>query len=210
MIGEAIDVINEYNEYCQQEIYGKNIKLRSIEAIPKELKTKKKKVDPDIQINFYESIAHSDGWSTGAAEILAVGMTRTDGTPLLTIIGGERVVLTIRARVDKNLNSPIVGFFVKDRLGQSLFGEHTYTYTQPVKSVESGQFLTASFTFEMPMLPNGDYSITASIADGDPHVNMQHHWLHDALILTVNSPKLRYGLVGIQFEEVLMEVNNGG
>lgn len=205
MIGQAIDIINEYNEYCQQEIYGQSIKLRSIESVPGVVKTQKKKVDPDIKINFYESIAHSKGWSTGAAEIVAVGMTRIDGSPLLTIIGGERVVLTIKARIDKILNSPIIGFFVKDYLGQSLFGEHTYTYSQPIRSVESGKILTASFTFEMPMLPNGDYSMTASIADGDPHVNIQHHWLHDALILTVNSPKLRYGLVGIQFEEVTME-----
>jgi lipopolysaccharide transport system ATP-binding protein len=132
-------------------------------------------------------------------------MTRHDGTHLTTIIGGERVVLTIEAQVSKPLESPILGFFVKDRLGQSLFGEHTYTYTQPIQAALPGQRLTASFAFNMPMLPNGDYSMTASVADGDPHVNIQHHWLHDALILTVNSPNLRYGLVGIQFEEVTLK-----
>ena len=206
VIGEAIDVINKYNEYCNQEIYGQDIKLNTIETVPGELNSKIRKLDSDTQINFYESIAHSKGWATGDAEIVAVGLTQIDGVSLVKIVGGERVVLTIKVEIKKNINSPIVGFFIKDRLGQSLFGEHTYTYTQPAKAVKSGQILTASFTFEMPMLPNGDYSMTVSIADGDPYVNIQHHWLHDALILSVNSKKLRYGLVGIQFEKVTMEM----
>jgi lipopolysaccharide transport system ATP-binding protein len=205
--GEANDVINEYTEYCQQEIYGQAVHLRPIEPVTKDRIVQKKKIDSEIQINYYESIAHSDGWSTGAAEIVSVGITRHDGAPLMTIVGGESVVLTIEARIYKTLESPILGFFVKDRLGQSLFGEHTYTYSQPMQVVNPGQSLTASFTFEMPMLPNGNYSMTASIADGDSHVNIQHHWLHDALILTVNSPRLRYGLVGIQFQAVNLKVN---
>lgn len=202
--GETNNVINTYNEYCQQEIYGHAAQLSPIEPVKRVGSIQQKKVDSEIQINYYESIAHSEGWSTGAAEIVSVGITRHDGAPLITIIGGESVVLTIESRIYKTLESPILGFFVKDRLGQSLFGEHTYTYTQPIQVAESGTKLIACFTFEMPMLPNGDYSITASVADGDPHNNIQHHWLHDALILRVNSLKLRYGLVGIQFANVTL------
>jgi lipopolysaccharide transport system ATP-binding protein len=44
--------------------------------------------------------------------------------------------------------------------------------------------------------------MTVSIAEGDPVTNTQHHWLHDALIIKVSSPTLRYGLVGIPFERV--------
>lgn len=48
--------------------------------------------------------------------------------------------------------------------------------------------------------------MTVSVAEGDPLTNTQHHWLHDAVILKVSSPSLRYGLVGIPFERVQMKI----
>jgi lipopolysaccharide transport system ATP-binding protein len=94
-------------------------------------------------------------------------------------------------------------------LGQALFGEHTYTYVQPPCVVDAGEWLEAEFVFFLPLLPNGEYSMTVSIADGDPDNHIQHHWLHDAMILTVQSPKLRYGLVGIPFDSVFMHKGVG-
>ena len=64
------------------------------------------------------------------------------------------------------------------------------------------------FEFILPMLPNGQYAVMASVADGDAFDNLQHHWVHDALIINVSSSKIRYGLVGIPFERVELEVIN--
>jgi len=46
----------------------------------------------------------------------------------------------------------------------------------------------------------------ASVADGDAYNNVQHHWMHDAMIINVSSSKIRYGLVGIPFERVELKV----
>jgi lipopolysaccharide transport system ATP-binding protein len=46
----------------------------------------------------------------------------------------------------------------------------------------------------------------ASIADGDLYNNVQHYYLHDALIINVTSSKVRWGLVGVPFESVTMKV----
>ena len=48
--------------------------------------------------------------------------------------------------------------------------------------------------------------MTVSIADGDPAINVQHHWLHDAVLINVQSQKLRYGLVGIPFEKIGLDI----
>jgi len=55
------------------------------------------------------------------------------------------------------------------------------------------------------MLPNGHYAVMASLAEGDEFEIIQHHWLHDALVITVTSTTRRYGLVGIPVEEVVLE-----
>jgi len=123
--------------------------------------------------------------------------------------GGEKVRLTICAKANEILLSPILGFLVKDRLGQVLFGENTlpFTSSSPLK-VLPGQEFTGEFVFRLPMLPDGQYPVTASVADGDYHNNLQHHYLHDALIINVYSSKVRWGLVGVKFESIALEILN--
>jgi len=107
------------------------------------------------------------------------------------------------------LDKPIIGFLVKDRLGQDLFGENTLPVTEGLDcSVGKGQTVSAHFEFRMPMLPNGNYALMASIADGTLESNVQHHWMHDALILNVQSSKIRWGLVGVEFRNITIETSN--
>lgn len=210
MFSDAIEVTKAYAQYCKQQIYGDKVKLDSLPGDKSvNARTNKKKVDPETKINFYDDIANSDGWKTGAAEILGVSITQSDGKLVTTLLGGEKVALKIQAIAYQPIASPIIGFFVKDRLGQSLFGDNTYTHVQPPCTVNAGERLEAEFVFSLPLLPNGEYSITVAIADGDPYVYVQHHFLHDAIILTVQAPKLRYGLVGIAFDSVSMRKGVG-
>ena len=204
MHDESEEVANAYTRYCTQSIYGHRVNLKPISFKKSESTLATNKVDQETNISFYEDIANSDGWKTGAAEIQSVSIMKADGSSSTPLAGGERLLLRIEVTFHQALLSPIVGFFIKDRLGQPLFGEHTYTYIQPPPSIEAGVKIVAEFIFILPLLPNGEYSMTVSIADGDPFNHVQHHWLHDAAIMQVRSTKLRYGLVGIPFESVVM------
>lgn len=205
--GIAVDVTKIYSEFCTQEIYGDSLKIQSIRNIREEVhpETSVNKIDYDTQVSFYEDIANSDGWKTGVAEIKRVSIMELDGKPINQLAGGETVLLRIEVDVHQALASPIIGFFVKDRLGQCLFGDNTYSYCQPSCMTYGGEKIVAEFVFSLPMLPNGDYSMTVAIADGDPRIHTQHHWLHDAVIMHVQSKKFRYGLVGIPFQSVTMK-----
>ncbi len=202
MFDETEDVTKGYLEFCSREIYGDKVSVESLrEDDQLDLDEADERVDQETEVSIFKNIENSDGWKTGVAEITSVDLLRLDGKESSVFLGGEKVMLRIGALTHKPLKSPILGFFVKDRLGQSLFGEHTYTYS-PDYSVGSGTKLIAEFMFTLPLLPDGEYAMTVSIADGDPWDHVQHHWLHDAVILKVQSPKLRYGLVGIPFERV--------
>lgn len=210
--GAASDVSNAYLEFTNQEVYGDALKLRGIarahaapviERAAGHVQAADSQVDPLTNAQIFGNIANSSGWHSGAATIEDVVLLDSGGKPADVVAGGERVELRITARAERELNSPIIGFFLKDRLGQSLFGEHTYLY-EPGLVTASGQQLVAAFKFVLPLLPNGTYSMTVSIADGEPFDHVQHHWLHEAVILHVSSEKLRYGLVGIPFESVTL------
>ncbi len=205
---KAQQVTQSYIEYCAQESYGDEVKLQALESRrPDEnlVPRIQPKAVEDVKLELFDNIANSDGWQSGEAKITSVRLVNVSDPDRSFFYGGEHVVLRIVAEIHRDMKSPILGFFVKDSLGQSLFGEHTFTHVQPPLAVQAGDKIESKFDFHLPLLPNGDYSMTVSIAEGDPLTNTQHHWLHDALIIRVSSPALRYGLVGIPFERVEMQ-----
>jgi lipopolysaccharide transport system ATP-binding protein len=121
--------------------------------------------------------------------------------------GGERVRMVIRAIAHVNMNRPILGFLVRDRLGQDLFGENTLPFTEfNSRPVTAGTIFEGEYVFRLPMLQNGTFVVMASLAEGDIHSHIQHHWLHDALIIQVSSSKVRWGLVGVHFENISLAI----
>ena len=58
----------------------------------------------------------------------------------------------------------------------------------------------------MPILPVGNYSITAAIANGTQEDHIQHHWIHDAILFRSESSSVCTGLIGIPMEAIDIEV----
>jgi lipopolysaccharide transport system ATP-binding protein len=209
--GSAKEVVEAYIQFTQQEIYGDKVRLKSIDSSKNEKRKHDNQaddatIDQGTAVTYFSQLDESAGWETGKAKILSVRILNKNEHDISMLHGGEIVNLEIIAIAYESIYSPILGWFVKDRLGQSLFGEHTYTYVDPPLLVKAGEKIEAVFQFQIPLLANGEYAITVSIAEGNPFEHTQHHWLHDALILKVASDKLRYGLVGIPFNHVSLTV----
>ena len=69
-----------------------------------------------------ENIANAQGWNTGAAKSEEVSFIDNDVPEKQYFQGGEKIVLRIKGISIKSLKSPILGFLLRDRLGQDLFG----------------------------------------------------------------------------------------
>ncbi|WP_262966381.1 ABC transporter ATP-binding protein [Methylobacter psychrophilus] len=213
-IGTAKSVSEAYLQYTLQEIYGEESVLTSIEPRVMDDATASDKetsqiIDYGAVATVRNNIDAASGWKTGHAVIVSVSLTRLSPGQEGFFEGGERVRMTVRAKAHKPLQNPILGFLVRDRLGQDLFGENTlaFTHLKPTP-ISAGMSFDGIFDFTLPMLPNGQYVVMVSVADGDIHEQIQHHWMHDALIITVSSSKVRYGLIGLPFERVELTVIN--
>jgi lipopolysaccharide transport system ATP-binding protein len=209
--GPSKTVSEAYLQYTLQEVYGNEVKLISTKAESKTLNeqtdssnsAKSPIFEYQPQATVTNNLTRANGWKTGVAEITDVRLSHIEPGLENVFLGGERVRMTIRARAYQDLKRPILGFLVRDRLGQDLFGENTLPFTNlNPRPVQAGQEITGVFTFRLPMLANGQYAVMTSVADGDLHSNVQHQWLHDAMIINVSSSKVRYGLVGVVFEDV--------
>jgi lipopolysaccharide transport system ATP-binding protein len=216
-MGTSKDVAEAYLQYTLQEVYGSKVKLSnssegSEAAVDGELKLESQTppaIDYGSKLTVQDNTLSATGWKTGSAEILSLSLEKLSPGPEGVFEGGEKVCVIIRARAHDALERPILGFLLRDRLGQDMFGENTLSFTSTTpRRVRPGQKFTGEFVFKLPMLPNGQYAVMASVADGDQYDNVQHHYLHDALIVNVSSSKIRFGLVGIPFERVALEVCN--
>jgi len=160
----------------------------------------------DIEVfRFKPDAAH---FGKGGASVTSVRLRDDDGNRINWVVGGENVSLEVCCDAHTALQGPIVGFFVKDRLGQTLFGDNTYlSFAHEPLAVQEGQEFQAQFTFRMPVLPPGDYSIAIAIAEGTQQDHVQHHWIHDAVILKSHSSSASTGLVGIPITDIRLGIS---
>lgn len=141
------------------------------------------------------------------ATVVGAGLFAGNGEPVSALEGGTEVELRIECEAHEALSGPIVGFYVKDRLGQCLFGENTYpSYSSAPLTLGPGQRVVASFVFQLPYLAAGDYAVTVAIAEGTQDEHVQHHWLEDALFFRVTLSRIARGLMGIPMSSVVMTV----
>lgn len=128
------------------------------------------------------------------AELLA------DEKPVSWIVGGEYVTLKIHGIVKERLENPIVGFYFKNKLGVKIFGDNTLLHES--KQALSAANISGVFTFIMPKLPKGEYSVDVAIAEGAQEDHVMLHWLYDAISFVSHSSSVSGGLVGIPMHEI--------
>jgi lipopolysaccharide transport system ATP-binding protein len=151
-----------------------------------------------------------EGYGSGAAQINEVWFEDEQGRPLTWIVGGEQVSLVVHAVAQAALDSPIIGFFVKDRLGQNLFGDNTFlSYAADPRPVSAGQSLSARYTFRMPILPVGDYAVDVAVASGTQQEHVIHCWCNDALVFKSHASSAHHGLIGIPMLDIQLTVAVG-
>lgn len=157
----------------------------------------------DLQI--FDFDPEADSFGQGGATITQVAILDENGDPLAWAVGGEPVRLHITASCERDLNAPIIGFYVKDRLGQTLFGDNTYlSYAETPLACRKGAAVHAIFHFDMPRLATGDYTVTAALADGTQEEHVMHHWIHDALHFKAVASSVAVGLIGIPMKEITL------
>ncbi|UKJ78183.1 ABC transporter ATP-binding protein (plasmid) [Azospirillum brasilense] len=152
---------------------------------------------------------HWDALSSGegGARIERAWIEDAEGSTATMVNGGDAVTLWIEAEARQPLQSPIVGFGVKDRLGQVVFAWDTSKTDLLPPVVDAGQTFRAGFRFRFPYLTGGTYTINLALADGTPDTHIQHHWMYDAMEFQVQWSSVAQGLIGIPMEQVVFTVD---
>ena len=112
----------------------------------------------------------------------------------------------MRVKANKSIIWPAVGFMLKDRLGQYLFTEGTdMPFRKYHLSFSVGDIVDVVFSFRMPILACGVYTINVAVAEGLGSDHVQQHWIHDALRIESLSSRLVHGIGGMLDLDITMQ-----
>lgn len=121
---------------------------------------------------------------TGEAEIESVSIVNNIGEPVEVISVGELVTLKITARVNKDLPEFVLGYLIKDRLGQQVYGTNTYFLGRVVNNVKVGESLSYEFGFTAN-IGEGSYSVTIALHTSNSHMAANYIWKDRAILFDV-------------------------
>ncbi|HGM5417204.1 TPA: ABC transporter ATP-binding protein [Serratia liquefaciens] len=121
---------------------------------------------------------------SGDAKIKDIGLFSLDNKPVEIISVGDRVNLKITVKVESNIPELVLGYMIKDRLGQPIFGTNTYHLGKTLSDLNAGQEIEFYFKFDMN-LGEGNYSIAVALHDRDTHINKNYEWRDLAFVFNV-------------------------
>lgn len=136
---------------------------------------------------------------TGEAKIEAIHLYNTAGEKTEMVDVGESLVLRIRAKVYQDIPSLVLGYSIKDRLGQTLYGTNTWHTQQVIQTPKAGECYEWSIAFEASF-GVGSYSIQIALVDQDTHLSANYEWKDLALLFEVINKSKAY-FVGLLWQE---------
>lgn len=159
-------------------------------------------------VKIFDLNPDASSWGDSSASITNVYMTDLNGNQLCWMIGGEEVMLSVNATAHLDIENIVLGFIVRDRLGQALFGDNTFLSTADMPiNARSGQTVSAIFHFIMPILPHGSYSATAAVATGSQEDHVVNDWVDHIIKFESHNRAAVSGIVGIPMHSININVS---
>lgn len=117
---------------------------------------------------------------------------------------GKKIKLKVTVLANENLPSLVLGYQIKNRFSQVVYGTNTYHLKQALKNLKKGEEYDFSFEFDAN-LGVGSFSVTIALHDSDNHLQNNYEWRDNAIIFNVvNFSKPDF--VGLAYLEPSLEI----
>lgn len=121
---------------------------------------------------------------TGEAAVTGISLLNSAGQPIEVASVGETVTLRVEVTANANIHRLVLGYGIKDRLGQVMYGTNTDLKMQPLLDVKVGSKQVFDIAFSVN-LGTGEYSVQTSLSSTDTHLANNYEWRDLALLFSV-------------------------
>ena len=121
---------------------------------------------------------------TGEATVADIALLDETGERVEVVDVGAAVTLQVTVRTRARIPRMVLGYMIKNRLGQPMYGTNTHLKELPLDDVAAGEEVVYRFAFPMNLGP-GSYSVATAIVSTDTHLVNNYEWRDLALVFTV-------------------------
>ena len=118
------------------------------------------------------------------ATVEAIALHDANGRPAETVGVNAPVTLRVDVRAHEDIPRLVLGFAIKSRLGQTIFGANTHYLGQPLDNVAKGEKVTFNLQLPAAFAP-GSYSVSTALVGGESHIEQSYEWRDLALMFSV-------------------------
>lgn len=141
---------------------------------------------------------------SGTIRFASVSLLDSSGKERSVFHSGEAAALRLRLEASISAQNPTVGFSIRDRFGQDVFGTNTALLGFAGDALKEGD--VRDYEFSMPLnLGAGVYEICASIHQTETHVGSCYDWINGAAYLTIE-PDPSYRFSGTNRIPVVLQI----
>ncbi len=134
-------------------------------------------------------------YGEGRAHILGIILLGDDHRVLNEVKGGQEVHLVVSAEIHEDIEHPIIGFTVRDKLGVEITSSNTSYEGLNLPAAHAGEVITVGFRITVPELRPGSYSVSPAIAQGNIWEHTIEDWIDNAYIVNISDSGLVYGMM---------------
>ncbi|MEP7352999.1 MAG: ABC transporter ATP-binding protein [Acidobacteriota bacterium] len=140
------------------------------------------------------SFRHGDG----ASRITSVELLNARGEKAASVEPGDTLSIIIKARAEKDLDGPVVGVLLRNRLGIDVWGTNTRIEGVDLGAVRAGEQFQVEFHFDCS-LTRQDYTLTVAT---QYVAGYSQDWLDDAVAFSVVDTREVAGLANFKTKVV--------
>ena len=136
------------------------------------------------------SFRHGDG----ASEIVTADLFNARGESTRNLEPHETVSIRVRALAKRDLEDPVVGVLIRNRLGIDVFGTNTRIEGIDLGAIPAGEMFEVEFTFDC-LLTRQDYTLTVATQHREGY---SQDWLDDVISFSVTDARDVAGLANFK------------
>lgn len=179
--GNPADVLNDYQRIVmeRQEAYDVDT-ANAADSAPAESK------QPSTVQYVYR---HGDG----SATIMETELCDSAGRRVQIVETGASLTATVSVRFEREVESPVIGFLIRNRLGIHAYGTNTKEQEIQLGTIRSGEVVSIRFAFRC-WLGIDDYSISFAVHSLE---GQAYDWVDGALFFRVVSATATEGVANL-------------
>ena len=121
----------------------------------------------------------------GRAMIESVDVLDATGRSTRAVRSNSPATVRVTFKMRDALKSMTVGFLIRDRLGNDIFGTNTHHLATAVPPLPAGRSFMCDFEIDSLALGYGHYSVSVALHEGDNHLVESHEWWDQAVVFQV-------------------------